>query len=56
MMLEASSSEREAFLAISSMLCHSFLLFSSSRSKSIISNVFFLTAAAKTCYISDFRR
>ena len=56
MMLEASSLEREALSTISFMLCHAFLLFSSSRSKSIISKVFFLTVATKTCYNSDFGR
>jgi len=55
-MQEASSLEREALSTISSMLCHAFLLFSSSRSKSIISNVFFLTLTTKIYYISDFGR
>jgi len=39
MMSEVSGSEREALSAISSMLCHALLSFSSSRSRSIISNV-----------------
>jgi len=39
MMSKTSGSEREALSAIPSMLCHVFLSFSSSRSKSIINNV-----------------
>lgn len=39
MMSEVSGSEREALSAISSMLCHAFLSFNNSRSKSNVSNV-----------------